>query len=300
MNKVYSGLYKIPNAHVTGDIQKACLVIEGGAFRGLYNEGVLDYFLLNNINIHTVIGVSAGALEGVNYVAGHVGRAARVNLGFRHDSRYIGLKALMTSHCVFNLDFLTDEYEKIEPLDYDRLISPDRHFVVVVTNCLNGKTEYLDKDNCNDILLATKASATMPFISQMAYVNDTPYLDGGCSCAIPFQWAIDKDFEKIIVIKTRERGFRVPDKKSPATEIIYKNYPEFAQVLSKSDMHYNEQCDELDRLEEEGRIFVIAPSEHVAINRIDSDMDKLGDLYWLGYNDAKAQIENVKRYLDMK
>ncbi|MCQ2533367.1 MAG: patatin family protein [Clostridia bacterium] len=299
MNKVYSGINKIPKAHLAGDIQKGCVAIEGGAFRGLYNEGVLDCFLLNNINIHTVIGVSAGALEGVNYVAGHVGRAARVNLGYRHDSRYIGLKALMTSHCILNLNFLTNELEQIEPLDYERLTSSDRHFISVVTNCTNGQTEYFDKDNCNDILLAAKASATMPYISPMAYVNDTPYLDGGCSCAIPYQWALDNDFEKIVVIKTRERGFRVPDKKSQASEIIYRNFPEFASVLAQSDIRYNQQCDEIDRLEEEGRIFVIAPSEPVTINRVDGDMEKLGELYWLGFNDANNVIDQVKEYLGM-
>lgn len=299
MNKVYSGWSKIPRAKVSGDIQKGCVAIEGGAFRGLYNEGVLDAFLLHNINLQTVVGVSAGALQGVNYVAGHVGRAARVNLGYRHDSRYIGLKALMTSHCILNLDFLTNELDELEPLDYESLINPLRRFVAVVTNCRNGETEYLDVNNCNDVLLAAKASASMPFISPMVNINDNLYLDGGCSCAIPYQWALDQNFEKIIIIKTRERGFRLPDKVSPVTEIIYRNYPDFAKVLSQSDINYNKQCDEIDELEKSNRAYVIAPSEPVTIGRLDSDMEKLGDLYWLGFNDAEAQIDKIKEYLEM-
>lgn len=46
---------------------KVKLVLEGGGFRGLFTAGVLDVFLENNIEIDEIIGVSAGALFGVNY-----------------------------------------------------------------------------------------------------------------------------------------------------------------------------------------------------------------------------------------
>ena len=59
--KKYAEMDRLPMGQAEGEIKPGCLVIEGGAFRGLYNQGVLDAFLLHNINIHTVIGVSAGA-----------------------------------------------------------------------------------------------------------------------------------------------------------------------------------------------------------------------------------------------
>lgn len=43
------------NEKTQGTVQKGCLVLEGGAFRGLYNQGVLDAFLEQDINIHTVM-----------------------------------------------------------------------------------------------------------------------------------------------------------------------------------------------------------------------------------------------------
>ena len=50
-------------------LYNAALVLEGGAFRGQYTAGVCDTFLANHIEFSSVIGVSAGSLNGVNFVA---------------------------------------------------------------------------------------------------------------------------------------------------------------------------------------------------------------------------------------
>ena len=49
---------------------KIGLVLEGGAMRGMFTAGVLDTFLDNDIKMDSVVGVSAGALFGVNYLSG--------------------------------------------------------------------------------------------------------------------------------------------------------------------------------------------------------------------------------------
>ena len=95
--KIFSKIDKIPGGRASNKISKLCLVLEGGAFRGLYSEGVLDALMLAGINAECTIGVSAGAMNGMNYVSGQIGRAARINLTYRHDSRYIGLKAIKTN-----------------------------------------------------------------------------------------------------------------------------------------------------------------------------------------------------------
>ena len=46
---------------------KIGLVLEGGGRRGLYTAGVLDIFMEKGIHIDGIIGVSAGALFGINY-----------------------------------------------------------------------------------------------------------------------------------------------------------------------------------------------------------------------------------------
>ncbi|MBQ8227451.1 MAG: patatin family protein [Clostridia bacterium] len=276
------------------------MVLEGGAFRGVYTSGVLDYLMQNGINMRSTVGVSAGAMTGVNYVSGQIGRSARVNLRFRHDSDYIGIGAIKKNDGIVGFDFLYNELDKIEPLDKERFADPERQFVAVATNCLTGEVEYFDKANCSDIYQAVRASASLPFVSKMVEIDGKPYLDGGCACKIPYKWAIEQGHEKIIVIKTRESTYRKPTPKSQVEkvcDVTYRNYPEFAKVLAKSDEYYNRECDELDELQKSGRVFVISPSDPVTVSRMESDMEKLGELYFLGYEDAKRNFEALKEYL---
>ena len=46
------------------------LVIQGGGTRGIYAAGVLDAFMISKIRFDYVVGTSAGALAGANYVSG--------------------------------------------------------------------------------------------------------------------------------------------------------------------------------------------------------------------------------------
>ena len=297
--KVYSKMESIPNGRASDIITEGCLVLEGGAFRGLYTQGLLDFWMQQDINFHTVIGVSAGALSSAAYMSGQIGRSARVNLGYRHNSNYIGLKALRKAHSPIRLDFLIHDYDEIEPLDMGRFYDPRRRLVVVATNCETGKPEFFEKGNCSDLVQGIKASASMPFISPMVDVDGKKCLDGGCSCAVPYQWAIDEGYEKIVVVRTREHGYRDPDAKVKNTaKRVYRRHQEFASALDESSVNYNAQCDEMDRLSEEGRIFVVEPSEKVTVARVEGDMEKLGALYWLGYHDGERTLEALKEYLN--
>ena len=47
---------------------KASLVLEGGATRGVFTSGALDYLMEKNVYLSHVIGVSAGSCNGVDYV----------------------------------------------------------------------------------------------------------------------------------------------------------------------------------------------------------------------------------------
>lgn len=297
--KVYSGIETLPDGRASENITEGCIVLEGGAFRGVYTSGVLDALMEEGINMRCTVGVSAGALNGVNYVAGQIGRSGRINLRYRHDSRYVGPKAIRRNKGIIGFDFVFGDMEKVPPLDKKRFMDKSRQFYAVVTNVKTGKTEYLEKNSGIPPLRAVRASASMPFVSKPVIINGKPYLDGGCSCKIPYQFAIDKGFEKIIVIKTRWAEFRKPvsSRNLRAENIVYRNYPKFAKELINSNADYNRQCDELERLAAEGRIFLITPSEAVSVSRLEGDMEKLGHVYNLGYGDAKNELERLREYL---
>ena len=63
--KVYGGLDQLPKGRAAGGLLHGCMVLEGGAWRGLYTQGALDALMENGINMDCTIGVSAGAMSGL-------------------------------------------------------------------------------------------------------------------------------------------------------------------------------------------------------------------------------------------
>ena len=201
--KTWSGIDSVKLSSAPDTIVPGCIVLEGGSFRGCYTSGVLDVLMENGINLQTTIGTSAGALNGYNYVAGEIGRAAKINLGYRHDRRYMGPRTLARNRGVVGFDFLLNEVEEEIPFNRERFEDPNRRFLVTVTNCETGQVRYCEKGITPDFQKAVQASASMPFVSDMVEVDGVPCLDGGCAVKIPYRWALDNGFEKILVVRTR-------------------------------------------------------------------------------------------------
>lgn len=291
-------LERIPSQTAATKITGGCLILEGGGFRGLYTQGVLDALMLNDLNFECVIGVSAGALSGMNYVSGQIGRSARANLGFRHDSNYVGSKALKRSKSIIRLEFLFDEFEKTEPIDIARFNNPRQRFFAVATELESGKDIYFEKGKCSDIFKAIRASATMPFVSEPVNIDGKLYFDGGCSCKLPIERALDEGYKKTVVVRTRERGFVCKAKKMKAA-VVYKKHPGFAYALETSNVRYARDCAKTEELEKQGKVFVVAPSEALGIKTVEGNIEKLSALYWLGFNDMISQIKDLENYLNM-
>ena len=91
---------------------KIGLVLEGGGMRGVYTVGVLDAFTKHNFMPDYLIGVSAGASNGVSYISGQKGRALRTNTEYINDKRYLSFYNLLTKGSLFGMDFLYDELPK--------------------------------------------------------------------------------------------------------------------------------------------------------------------------------------------
>ena len=61
---------------------KTGLVMEGGAMRGMFTAGILDVFMEERIKFDGAVGVSAGAVFGINYKSNQRGRAIRYNIRY--------------------------------------------------------------------------------------------------------------------------------------------------------------------------------------------------------------------------
>ena len=295
--KIDGGIDRIPRGKASEELTPGCLVLEGGAFKGLYTQGVLDALMTAGINLQCVIGISAGGLAGVNYVSGQIGRSARVALTYRHDSRYVGLKAFRHSHSIVDVGFLTEERGIYEPLDKERFFRPEQRFLVEATKCLTGEAVAFEKGKCSDFFQAVKASATMPYIAPMVMIDGEPWLDGGCARKIPYEWALEQGFDKILLIRTREIEFRKENREDRLAEIIYRKYPKIAAKIRRMNIEANREFEEVEELHRQGRLMRIAPSRPVDVTRLEPDMEKLGELYWLGYQDGTDRMDAIREYL---
>ena len=275
----------------------AALVLEGGGLRGVFTCGVLDCFMDKGIRFPFTVGVSAGACNGLSYMSGQRGRARSSNIDLMDKYHYVGFKYLLTQGCIMDFKLLFEDFpEKIIPYDYDTYFSNPDRFVMVTTNCLTGKAEYFeDKSSSERVMSIVRASSSLPFVSKITYVDGIPMLDGGIVDSIPVEYAMEQGYENLVVILTRNKGYRKKNSRMAISKVFYRRYPALQKALSERNTVYNKTMDLIERLENEGRIRVIRPHKPVEVGRMEKDTTKLAALYQEGYDLAQ---EFLCKYLD--
>lgn len=278
---------------------KTALLLEGGAMRGLYTAGILDTLMkLDDISFDTVMGVSAGALFGMNVKSEQIGRALRYNLKYINDKRYMGVYSLLTTGNIMNKEFcFTDVAYKLDPVDFDTFRNSKVIFYAVVTNIETGKAEYIRIDDADKSMEYLRASGSLPFVSKPVEIDGKKYLDGGISDSIPIEKIMEMDFDRVIVILTRPAGYRKKKSGVSFSRLFYGKYPGFADAIDGRYLMYNKQSEFVEKLENDKRIFVFRPSEVVRMKRIEKDTQKLQRMYDLGVSDAVANIDALRSYL---
>lgn len=281
--------------------QSAALLLEGGSLRGLYTSGALDILMENGLYFPAVAGVSAGALNAVNYVARQPGRAASINLRYRHDPRYFGPRAAFNGGSLFGLNFMLRDLPQEVPFDNDTFYHGGQRMIAVATCVQTGKPAYFEKGKTDfDFLDAVRASASLPLVSVPVHLGRFTYLDGGCSCPIPLHWAQAEGFAKTVIITTRQKGFR---KTLPGQRMVnlyddfYGDRPLFLEAMLTQEVRYNALMDEIDALEEAGQIFVLRPVDPVDIGRFEKSTEKLLDLYNRGRREMRDRLPDLVQYL---
>lgn len=265
------------------------LVLEGGGLRGVFTCGVLDFFMDHGIRFPFTVGVSAGACNGLSYMSGQRGRARASNIDLMEKHHYVGVKYLFTQGCIMDFKLLFEDFpERIIPYDYPAYAANPDRFVMVTTNCLTGKAEYFEeKHDPSRIMDIVRASSSLPFVSKITYVDGVPMLDGGIADSIPVEYAMSQGYTKLVVVLTRNRGYRKKEGQMRAARLFYRKYPALQKAISERNAVYNRTMDLIERLEDEGRIVVIRPVRPVEVSRMEKDTKKLASLYQEGYREAE-------------
>jgi predicted patatin/cPLA2 family phospholipase len=118
-------------------------------------------------------------------------------------------------------------------------------------------------------------------------------LDGGIGDSIPLERARTLGYDNNVVVLTRNKGYRKPDKPSFVPPFAYGKYPAMREAIRQRNMLYNRQISLVEELETRGELVVIRPERPIQVDRMERDTRKLLDLYEEGYASA-AKIEYKK------
>lgn len=280
--------------------EKTGLVLEGGGLRGIFTAGVLDFFLEKNIEFDGCIGVSAGSCHACSYLSKQYKRAFNVSVDYLDDKRYCSMHSLITTGDLFGVDFVYGEIpDKLNPIDNETFMKSKTKFQAVITNCRTGEAEYPEVKDFRTDTVYIRASSSLPFLSKMVKINGELYLDGGVSDSIPIKKSIENGNTKNVIIMTRDKKYRKKQSKlGKISAIRYKKYPKFVELMNTRYSRYNEVLDYIDELEAKGEIFVIRPEVELTLGRIEKNKKKLLEVYSIGYETAKKNYENLKKYLE--
>ena len=280
---------------------KIGMVLEGGAMRGMYTAGVLDTLMENNINIDGIVGVSAGALFGVNYFSNQKGRVIRYNKKYCGDKRYISIRSLIFTGNVVNKKFAFYKMTKeLDIFDNETYMKANKPYYATATNVETGEPEYFEIKNVLEQLEELRATSAMPFMSRMIKINEKKYLDGGISDSIPIDKCKSLGFEKIIVVLTQPLEYRkkpLNKQKETSVKFRFKKYPNLIKTMFNRYKNYNNTIEKIIDLETKKEIFVIRPSKKIDIALMEKNPEKIQEVYNLGVKDCKKQLSKLKKYL---
>ena len=101
-------------------MQKATMVLEGGATRGVFSSGALDYLMEQDFYTSHVVGVSAGSCNGVDYVSKQIGRTRDCMIHKEKEYDYhVGFRKFVKEKSILDMDMV---FDKISERNFFHLI----------------------------------------------------------------------------------------------------------------------------------------------------------------------------------
>ena len=279
---------------------KTGLVLEGGGMRGLFTAGILDVLMENNVTFDGVVGVSAGATFGCNFISHQIGRTLRYNMSQRKNPKYMGIRSLIKTG-----DYVGGEYAyhvlptKLDVFDFEAFEKNPTEFHVVTTNVRTGEAIYhrIDKVDYTGMEWI-RASASMPIISRPVAIGDYEMLDGGIADSIPLRYFESEGFKKNIVILTQPKGFKKKlTKLMPVFKATMRKYPAIIEGMSRRHLMYNRELEYISQQQMAGKCLVICPSDTLPIGRTSLNAKKMQHVYDMGRKAGEDNLEAIKKFI---
>ncbi|WAW15202.1 patatin-like phospholipase family protein [Peptostreptococcus equinus] len=286
------------------DVENIALIFEGGGMRCAFSAGISNVLVENKINFKYVTGISAGSSILVNYVIKDTIRTKKTFVDIAADKNFGGWKTFMSGKGYFNSDYIYEESSQpgqILEFDFQKLMATDIRFKIIAFDIESAQgREFTNEDvnSSDDIIKIVRASSSLPIFMKPTHYQGRDFYDGGLTGGIAIENAINDGYEKFFIVRTRPRGYR--KEKPKRTKLLkkhYRNYPKVYQALITRYENYNRQCDLIDKLEKEGKAYVVYPDD-MKINQRELDLFKLENTYkeafYQGQKELDKWIEFIK------
>ncbi|WP_423363002.1 patatin family protein [Mycoplasma sp. P36-A1] len=274
------------------------LVLEGGGMRAAYTNGVLDYFITNDIDFNYVVSVSAGVGCAMNFIAKNKGRAQFLSTEYASDKRIMSATNLVSKGSYFDLNIIYNVLDKEVPFDYKTFYESSTELMVGCFNLKTGNVDYFNKEYIKKDNSVVIASSSLPLLSKVIKVNNTPYMDGGMRDSIPLNKAIEDGYQKQVIILTNPADY-VRSKESSLflMKMAYRKYPKLIEAMERRHTVYNEMIERINKLEAENKVFVIRPTIKLEVGRYTKDALTLTNAYNQGATDVAFMKDKLLEYL---
>ncbi len=280
---------------------KCGLVLEGGAMRGLFTSGVLDVLLEHNVLFDGLVGVSAGASFGSNFVSRQAGRAFRYCKELASDWRFASFKSLFKTGDAYGAEFCYHTVpNSLYPFDVDTFNANPCRFFCVCTDVLSGKAVYHEVKEANDHAYEwLRASCSMPLASKVVNLDGHLLLDGGLTDSIPLAFSQNQGFERNLVILTQPLGFV---KKStpfqPLMNVVLHKYPKLLAASTHRHIMYNQELAFVAAQEALPNTLVIRPQVDVEIGAISHNVPAMERIYQQGRKQALQMLPQILGFVN--
>lgn len=282
------------------------LIFEGGGMRASYTSAIAAALLEEGIFFDHVYGVSAGSSNTVNYLSRDIERTRKSFVDIVSYPRFGGYGYLLTHRGWFFARNIYQEMGKPEgllPFDMKSFIENPAKATICSLERDTGTTRYWTKEDMltlDDMTARVRASSTMPVIMPPIRIDGQYCYDGGLAegngLLIPKAQA--DGFERFFIVRTRPKGFRKPTSVSPWLRRFFWRRPYIQQAFDAWGPGYNAMCDEVERLEAQGRAFVVYAEDMTAENN-STDIALLRRNHAAGAAQAMRDMPKWKAFLGL-
>lgn len=285
-------------------IDDVALVFEGGGMRASYTSAVVNTLLEQGIRFNNVYGVSAGSSNSVNYLSGDQWRTRASFTELSNDPNFGGIGSFLLHKGIFNARYIYQEAGKpggVMPFNMEPFLANPANVTIEGFDRDTGETLYWTKDDMStldDLMLRVRASSSLPLAMVATKVEDRWCYDGGLGegSGIMVSRAKADGFQRYFVVCTRPKGYRKSSKRNSLVEALLWKRPYVKQALITRAERYNEQLDDLEKLEAEGRAYVFY-AEGQEVESGERNVEILEANYDRGYAQAQRELDSWAKFL---